>query len=324
MIKQIKEEPVRGFSDWASLAFLSELPEAAGLVPRFYGGDVPNRFFLMEDLGSGSPLQEILTGSDPVASRAALRALASQMGRLQAASLGKQARFEAIRAALPEREGLGREREAAHWLENRAKIEAWFLALDCAIPTDFEAGLKLISETYRQSDDFLAFTHGDPAPSNNHFREGQARLLDFEYGGFRHALYDIAGWNILCPLPADCVREMSRCFREELAQAFPAARDEARFAQEWAAVCAYRALAMLTWIPPDVLRQNRAWADNWTMREAVFTALSRLREGMKGFPPWEAVGEGAGILLEALRKRWPEYARREELLPQWSGLRAPG
>lgn len=323
MIKQIKEEPARGFSDWASLAFLSELPEAAGLVPRFYGGDLPNRFFLMEDLGAANPLQKLLTGTDRAAAYAGLRTLASQMGRLHAATLGKQERFEAIRALLPETEALGCEWEGRHWLGNRSKIEAWFTALDCAVPTDFDACLRYLSNIYRQPGDFLAFTHGDPAPSNNHFIAGEVRLLDFEYGGFRHALYDITAWNILCPLPADCVDAMSCCFRRELAKTSPAARDEARFAEGWAAMCAYRALAMLTWIPPDILRQNRPWADNWTMREAVFVATTRLREVAEGCPQLEAMGETAGVLLEALRKRWPEYRRLEEVLPQWAGLKEP-
>ena len=320
MIKQIKEEGQRGFSDWAGLAFLSELPEAAGLVPRFCGGDIANRFFVMEDLGTGNPLQKFLTGTDSAAAQAALRSLASQMGRLHAVTLGKQEQFAAIRAALPENDGLGREREARQWLDNRIKIEAWFQVLDCVIPAGFEACLRFISERYRQPDDFLAFTHGDPAPSNNHFSDGCAWLLDFEYGGFRHALYDLTAWNILCPLPAGCVRDMSRCFREELAKAFPAARDEARFAEEWAVVCAYRALAMLSWIPPEILRENRPWADDWTMREAVFAALVRLREAAESCPRLAVVGEGAEILIAALRKRWPEYARLDEVLPRWPGL----
>ena len=42
---------------------------------------------------------------------------------------------------------------------------------------------------------FLAFTHGDPAPTNNHVAGDEVRLLDFEYGGFRHALYDITAWS---------------------------------------------------------------------------------------------------------------------------------
>jgi hypothetical protein len=304
------------------IGFLSGLPEARDIVPRFFGGDVAGGFFLIEDLGEGTSLQHILTGTDPVAACAALQALASRMARLHAVTLGKRELFESIRAGLPETDGIGCEWEARQWLDNRTKISAWFKALDCNPPAGFDKCLEHISGVFRQPGDFLAFTHGDPAPTNNHFVKGRACLLDFEYGAFRHALYDITAWNILCALPPDCVREMKRCFREELAKTCIAARDDARFAEAWACLCAYRALAILTWMPVDIIGANRPWADSWTMREAVFVALSRMKEVATPFPQLEAAGEAAGILTESMRARWPGFEDAEALLPQWPALKA--
>ena len=45
ILKHITADDACGFSEWASLAFLSTLPEADNLVPRFYGGDIAARFF---------------------------------------------------------------------------------------------------------------------------------------------------------------------------------------------------------------------------------------------------------------------------------------
>ena len=82
IVKQIKAQPERGFDEWASLAFLSALPNARDIVPRFYGGDETNRLFVMEDFGGGQTLDDLLNGSDKDAARAALGDLARQMARL--------------------------------------------------------------------------------------------------------------------------------------------------------------------------------------------------------------------------------------------------
>src|SRR3954465_8427451 len=42
-------DDTRGFSDWASLAFLTTLDDAPQIAPRFYGGDPALRLYVMED-----------------------------------------------------------------------------------------------------------------------------------------------------------------------------------------------------------------------------------------------------------------------------------
>ena len=323
MIKKIKSEAARGFSDWASLAFLSSLPEAEAIAPRFHGGDVADRIYLMEDLGTGSTLHSFLSSGDPLAARVALQNLAVQMARLHTTTKGRLDQFEALRGSLPENSGLHRFQEARAWLDARQKRVDWFEALHCEMPTGFEEALPLIADAYCHPGDFLTFTQGDPAPSNNHFQGDKVRLLDFEYGGFRHALYDITAWQMLCPLPADCVEKMRCTFQQEIANAFPAARDNERFNQEWTYLCAYRALAILTWIPPDIVLQNRPWAENWTMREAVLVTLSRLKLMTDPFPQLAAITQAAETLTRAMARSWPEFIHAEECLPTWPALFHP-
>jgi hypothetical protein len=275
----------------------------------------------MEDLGEGENLQDTLNSPDPTAAYAALQTLAVQMARLHGATVEKQELFEAIRDSLPETNELGCHHEVTIWLENREKISGWFRAVDYMPPPGFDLCLTHVANIYGRSEEFLGFTHGDPAPSNNHFAQGQARLLDFEYGGFRHVLYDITAWDILCPLPVNCMRGMSNSFREELMKTYPSARDERHFTEAWACLCAYRALAILTWIPLDIINQNRPWADNWTMREAVLAAVSRLERVTAPFAQLGAISEAAGILTKELRFRWPEFESADDVLPQWSALK---
>lgn len=323
VVRRIEGDPARGFTDWAGLAFLSELPEARGLVPRFLVGDADARWFATEDLGRGSNLGDLLALRDPEGARSALQALAVAMARLHAATLTKYDAYEAIRRALPAADGLGRFREAEAWLAGYRKLLAWFAAVDRMPPAGLRDSMDRVARGYREPDEFLSFTHGDPAPTNNHFSRGRAHLLDFEYGGYRHALYDLTAWNVLCPLPSAWLHDMRRSFRKELANALPVARDEARFKEAWAFLCAYRALAVLTWLPPDILVRDRPWADGWSMRQAMLVALSRLREASVSVAPLRPIREGAGALLEVLRPRWAEHVDVEDLLPRWTATQKP-
>jgi thiamine kinase-like enzyme len=152
-----------------------------------------------------------------------------------------------------------------------------------------------------------AFTHGDPAPSNNFVgADGEVQLLDFEYGGFRHALYDVSAWNVLCPLPLPVVDLMKEAFRVELAQHLECARDKQNFERQWALMCAFRALAVVSWIPTAVLQQNHEWAPGWSAREAVTVALQRLHHVTLHFTDLEPLATGARDVLYQLNDAWPE------------------
>lgn len=321
VIKYFRDDVNLGFSDWASLAFLAEVGETQGLVPRFLGGDVTNRLFVMEDLGDSQSLENVLsTSGNAETARANLRSLATTMARLQGVTTGStEQRFEAVRRTLPQTGERGRRYEAESWLGKQEQITGWVHALGSALPTGFAECLESIAGIYAEPGTFLRFTHGDPAPSNNHVAaDGAVRLLDFEYGGFRHALYDITGWSVLCPLPSIYIQDMSRTFQQEFAIWCPEAGDDATYAEAWGALCAFRALAILTWIGPDILEKNRPWADaDWTCRHAVLAAVSRLREATEAVAPLGPVNDFALQLTNALHERWPELGRPEELTPQW-------
>jgi hypothetical protein len=219
IVKQIKKDPARGFNDWASLSFLSRIPEIGNRIPRFYGGNAAQRVYLMSDLGEVENLQHVLDAESTVELRLALRSLATTMASLNRISSEEQERFEKIRSVLPFSDGLDRHHEARVWRDNLGNVFSWFSALECSCPTNFQKSLEHILNAYEQPGEFLGFTHGDPAPTNNYFLAGQSGLLDFEYGGFRHALYDITAWQILCPLPLELVKEMREAFQQELALA---------------------------------------------------------------------------------------------------------
>ena len=117
------------------------------------------------------------------------------------------------------------------------------------------------------------------------------------------------------------VDEMARAYRAELAKTCPAARDAASFAHAWGTLCAYRALAMLSWLPTGALVEDRPWVDDWTVRAAVLAALSRLRLATRDQPRLAPLAEMAARLQPLLRARWPEIA---DPLPRWPALAGLG
>jgi hypothetical protein len=316
--KQHTSDDARGFSDWAGLAFLSSLAAAHGVAPRFFGGDPAARIYVMEDLGRAGTIADAVAAGDAEALRGALRSLAVTMARMVAATAGPtlELRYEQTRGDLPGGEESNRHEEAKRWRAAWPRVAAWFDALGCPLDGEVEQAFNRVFDIYAEPGPFLAYSHGDPAPSNNHIGPDAARLLDFEYGAYRHALYDITGWYVLCPLPEAWAAEMHATFRHHLAGSWAPATDEATYRADWATICAYRALAMMSWLPLDILEADRPWAEGWTMRGALLTAATRLGRATEGVTGLTALSEAGDRLAAAARTCWLELGAG---LPPWPG-----
>lgn len=319
VLKRNEGDDARGFTDWASLAFLSTVQEAVDIAPRFYAGDAQERLFVMEDLGGSRSLADVLDGGTAEMVLHVLRALATTMARFVVATTDREGVYARMRAALPGAAELGRQREATRWLEARQKVARWAEALAIPLPRGFDAAYEQIATLYAEPGAYLAFSHGDPAPSNNHIAAGRVRLVDFEYAGYRHALYDITAWAILCPLPWEWVHTMERVFRGIL-DASPvsgALSGDERYREEWTAMCAYRALAMITWFSPDLLAQDAPWTAGWTRRAALISTTLRLQRVSAGSATCEPLAELGGKMAVALQTRWPQLG--DGAIP-WPGV----
>jgi Phosphotransferase enzyme family len=308
VLKRNEGDDERGFTDWASLAFLSTLEEATGVAPHLYAGNVRERFFVMEDLGGSRSLADLLDNGDAATVVEALGTLATSMARLVVATSGREEIFERMRATLPGGASLGRWREAARWLEARKRVARWAAALDISLPHGFDVACAHIAAVYADPGPYLAFSHGDPAPSNNHIATGGVRLVDFEYAGYRHALYDITAWDTLCPLPKEWMAAMEQVFRRAVGTSPLGGSlvDDDQYREAWATMCAYRALAMVTWFSPDLLAQDRPWTPGWTRRAALISTTLRLHQASAGVAALEPLAELGGHMSEELRARWPE------------------
>jgi hypothetical protein len=318
IVKQMRTEFARGFNDWAGLEFLDGVVQAS-VGPMFLGGDERRRFFVMTDAGDAGTLSDWLANADEKARLDTLSYLAARTADLSGSTARRERSYDAIREALPDAGAGGRRADASAWLEGQDRACAWWEAFGLALPAGYSEALRRIAATYARPTGFLGFTHGDMAPSNVCVaRSGVSTFVDFEYSGFRHALYDITAWQMLCPLPMPWVERMRDIFRIVLGTVCKAARDEERFAEAWATMCAYRGLAILAWISPDILRRDRAWAEHWTRRRAVLVAASRLRAATEGFAALVPVHAAASALEDRLRVRWRTLG---DPLPEWTVTR---
>ena len=327
--KQLLPGQDLGFTDWACLRFLLGVPGAAQLAPVVLGGDAERRLFLMQDLRDTLSAEQNRTldgalryGTPETATRAAI-AVARVTARLHAATLGTRWERAYLRACggLPKTEVHQRDAEARRWVANLPKAVAWLHAAGAVTPAGLLDCTQRVAATYGDPGAWLAFTHGDPAPTNTYLGPtgDSVRLLDFEYGGYHHALYDITAWWVLCPLPETLERTLRRAYKDTLAEVLPAALDDGCFLMEWATLVAYRALAILSWIPLNVLKEDHARVDEWTARQSLIATAERLQAATAGVPELGAIAAFAASLARGLRARWPEYAQGD-VLPRWGYL----
>jgi len=116
---------------------------------------------------------------------------------------------------------------------------------------------------------------------------------------------------------------MCHHFQQELALACPAARDQSQYNQAWAMMCAFRALAILTWIAPNVLHTNRPWVDeSWTSRHALLAAMTRLAEASNNIADLEPVHTAANLLTQAFQQRWLKFENPADIATQWPAFAA--
>lgn len=164
VLKRNEGDDARGFTDWASLAFLSTLEEATGVAPYFYAGDARERFFVMEDLGGSWSLADVLANADAATVVETLKSLATSMARLIAATSAREGIFERMRATLPGGADLGRRREATRWLEARDRVAQWAAALAIPLPHGFDVACAQIAAVYADPGPYLSSPTGTPRP----------------------------------------------------------------------------------------------------------------------------------------------------------------
>lgn len=325
VVKRFKSEPARGLDEWAALEHLGSLGLASPPAPRFLGGDLERGCFVMEDLGSGPSLEDLLRSREPgAAARAgdALVDIARVAGALHAGGRARAGEFDRRRDALARRPVTPLRAAADSLRAAPAALGAWLAATGAAAAPGLEEAAAALARAGEDPGDWATLTHGDMAPSNNLLAADGWRLLDFEYAGVRHALYDTLFWTLFCPFPAGITERADEAYRAAMADAFPAAREDREYARARAQVAAARTLELLRWESPALLARDHGWAPGLTARGAVLWHLARFLAAAEGGAPALApIVATLGALEGSLRIRWSAEREHGLLWPAFSSDR---
>jgi hypothetical protein len=314
--------------EWAGAAFLSALPADPPLSPRCYGGDRSEGLVVLEDIGTGPKLGELLEASDPSRAEQAALGYAMALGRMHAATIGRQAEFLKVWTSLgfP---GLAPDPPDVRgpWRRFREVAQAH----DLRLPTAFDEEAEAIAASIEAPGPFLAFGHGENNPINSMLvaSEGSGtaeriRLFDFEFSGFRHALMDGVNFRHLFPwrayrLPDAHLRRIEAAYRAELSWGCPEASDDAIYGREFAAARAHWTICTVGGhlsgaIGGDsALQEDGYWegelteaerAIKPTVRQRVLILLETLAETADEFGQLPSVGAAARTMAGGLRAHW--------------------
>jgi hypothetical protein len=311
------------FNHWAGLDFLGQVADDQPLTPRCYAGDRAAGVVVMEDLGQGQGIDDLLLGDDPRAAAAALIELATMLGRMHALTMGKESLYNRIR------EGLGphpqnTEYYSYQWLATT--FHTTVATLKITPPPGAEEELAALINALGSPGLFSAYTHGDPCPDNALRTATGMKLIDFDIGGFRHALTEGVYGRIHFPtcwcvnrIPEHIVLNMEAVYRSELAQGCAEAAEDDHFYPAVVMACAYWLLAMTSFRPLSVwLESDLTWGIA-TVRQRYLARADILAHTAEEFGYLPAMGATFKAIAAELRLRWPEA----DTLPYYPAFRQP-
>ena len=302
----------RFFCDWAGAEFLSAVLPAPR-SPRFYGGDATAGFFVLEDLGEHRSLVEPLLERDAASAERALISFSTCLGSVHAGTVGRSASFQEL--ALRVNPHAGTSAPALVGLEERVQqLQVHLEALGIHVGAEFDREVREVTAAVESPGPFLSYVHGDPCPDNTFWDGGQLRLIDFEFGGFGHALADAAYGRMLFPscwcanrVPRDVVSRMERAYRAELVKGCTEAQEDLLFESALTDVCGFWLLSSLSRHLANAVEADGRWGIA-TMRQRVLARLEAFVATAEEFDRRPALRHVATGSLEALRKTWPDVA----------------
>ncbi|MEU8899781.1 kinase [Nocardia sp. NPDC048505] len=197
---------------------------------------LPDRLLILSDLGENSLLtQQLQSGAEP-ATRNALMAFAQALGRMHAATVGREADFVAL---LRRVDVMHRVDGIAQQAETAISEVPGLLRRELGIEVPGEIAERIVrGNRLFSAGRFRAFSPSDLCPDNVILNEEGARFLDYEWGGFRDATLDIAYALVSAPgclcdfeLSRDRARQMVEAWRSEVVGVWPALADDAVLAE---------------------------------------------------------------------------------------------
>lgn len=249
---------------------------------------------VMEDLGSGPSLADLLLGESARAAEAGLLSWATTLGAALAPTLkdGADEKPESLEAGL------------SHMLDLARDLEV-------EVPSGVGAETARIADILAAPGPWLAFCPSDTCPDNNRvFADGSIRLFDFEGAGWRHAAMEAA----YCRAPFStcwCVAGLPAGLTDEMEAAFLESLNPSRLAEFrdtiGVATVGYT-LATFDWFSrfiTDDLPVGPPQKGPVSGRQYVYARLEMVARNRDRLPALAAL---AGRMATAFLGRWPNAA----------------
>ncbi len=310
----------------ASCQLFTALPSDVRPSPVIIAHDPEQRLLVLEDLGRSLTLADKLFGPDAHAARTCLLGWARGLGRMQAATAGREGDFSALLRRLGEkarRDPVADQARAA--LAGLPELLAGILGVEVPELASWEAqGVRLLGGT-----GFRAFSPSDTCPDNNLVTSRGVRFVDFEWGCFRDVVLDAAYVRVPFPgcsssfaLPDAVADAMLDAWRAEVAPVWPELDDpellESRLADAQVLWVWWSTWRLLPRVPerdgpigPDAGRSPRistALRHYW--RRLGVTAEATARPGTAAL---------ADAVVTALDTRFPDASSTLPLFPAFRG-----
>ncbi|HZO72506.1 MAG TPA: hypothetical protein VFB60_09920 [Ktedonobacteraceae bacterium] len=320
--RHFRSEPERFHNEAVALDFLTRIESAAG--PRLLAADHEEGLLILEDLGTGPALEDLLVGHDAWRAEQGLIAFATALGRMHAATVGHatsyyhlRSRFGPVDPAFDRLSILGIDiREAFRRLQ---EITASRLYLPPAV--DVEKDVDEILRVLAEPGPFLTFSNGDSSPANCRVSDDGLRFLDFEHACFRHALLDVVALRFpfpACPcwshIPEEIVQRALDAYKEHVVRSCPEILDPIRYTQGLTAACAAWTIVRATRLPklektdePQPMGFSRRGQLLDTIATTV--ACSQQSRSLQSLAGWLT------DVSQALRLRWPHLPLAQPFYP---------
>ncbi|MFJ3791218.1 hypothetical protein [Kitasatospora sp. NPDC090091] len=303
--RDARPAPWRLRTELAALQFLREELGTA-LAPRVIAADTAAGFLVLEDLAPRVALDQLLRQDGVAGHGDRLAAFARARGALSAATAGGAEAYYARRA------GLGPVDAAADAAGRFAPLREEAIRRTAALgaPLTDRAGRELAAsmEELENPGPFLALSNGD-AEANNVLLHAtgpaDARLIDFEFAGYTHALTDAV--CLYVPGPAwltvgdPATTGAADHYRHALALGIPEAEDDRRYGDGLAAACMSWALVRLQRV---ALLDTRSPGDHSRLQLiATLEAAAHTADTHRSLPHLTAWIRRTAAML---RRRWPD------------------
>ncbi|MFC4950829.1 hypothetical protein [Pseudonocardia sp. GCM10023141] len=311
----------------ASCQLFTALPAESRPSPALLAHDPQARLLVLEDLGRSSTLADKLFGPDAASAQRTLVSWARALGRMQAATAGRENDFGALLRRLGERawrDPMAEDARAAF-----AEVPS-LLSTELGVHASAAAGAEA-RETARLlgGTRYRAFSPSDTCPDNNLVTSRGVRFVDFEWGCFRDVALDAAYFRVPFPgceasfaLPPGMAESMLEAWRNEIAAVWPDLDESGRLEQRlldaqllWVWLCTW------TMLPRIHERDELVGADP-TRTPRISTALAHYWRQLAvaaqdGRPATAELGHAVAAALAA---RFPDSPNRLPVYPAFRSV----